>query len=386
MAGMQRFVTYLYSYKGNEKLQNTGFAKVEIRGGQCRLEIHLKGAFSSEVSPGVYLFSREGEMIHAVEIGSLTVSGGGGDCRVMLQSGKIADSPYSIYDMKGIFIPLDDSVMFASQWDDGEIARERIRIWKPAEEPEGEQAQETKAEASVNKTEQKEIPAEVRTEEGASGEEAASGADTVENQAEPSVESEDVKAEDSKEQGEEPVSAKDGEPAAGAASVQATEIPIQEQSAGKELPPKTLLDCFLKLQKREQTVEIFETGKRQVSGIHIELRDIRELPRKFWNLGNNSFLLHGFFNYHYLLLGKRTEGDKEIIFVGVPGIFHSQERIMASLFGFSEFLPGRQKEEKANRGLQEIDSQEQLLETLRAAELSEGLDSQFGYWCHFMMD
>lgn len=366
MAGMQRFVTYLYSYKGNEKLQNTGFAKVEIRGGQCRLEIHLKGALPSDTSPGVYLFSREGEMIHAVEIGTLSLSGGGGDCKVLLQSGKIADSPYSIYDMKGIYIPLDDSVMFASQWDEGEIARERIRIWKPAAE---EQVQEREAEAADNKTEQKEIPEEVRTEEETSGEETVSEVKIVGNQGEP-------------------ISVKDSEPAgnSGAASVQATEIPIQEQDAGKEPGQKTLLDCFFQLQKREQTIEIFETGKRQVSGIHIELRDIRELPKKFWNLGNNSFLLHGFFNYHYLLLGKRTEGDKELIFVGVPGIFHSQERIMASLFGFSEFLPGRQKEEKAARGLQEIDSQEQLLETLRAAELSEGSDSQFGYWCHFMMD
>lgn len=123
-----------------------------------------------------------------------------------------------------------------------------------------------------------------------------------------------------------------------------------------------------------------------MSGIHIELRDIRELPRKFWNLGNNSFLLHGFFNYHYLLLGKRTEGETETIFIGVPGVFHSQEHIMASLFGFSEFLPGRQREEKANRELHEVDSQEQLLKTLRAAELQKKADSQFGYWCHFIMD
>lgn len=362
MAGMQRFVTYLYSYKGNEKLQNTGFAKVEIRGGQCRLEIHLKGALPSEIPPGVYLFSREGEMIHAVKIGTLSPSGGGGDCKVLLPGGKIADSPYSIYDMKGIYIPFDDSVMYASQWDEGGIARERIRIWKPEAE---EQIQEREAEAAGDKTEPKEIPEEVRTEEKTSGEETVSEEKPVENQG-----------------------IKDGEPAAdsGDTSVQATEIPIREQSAGKENLPKTLLDCFFQLQKREQTIEIFETGKRQVSGIHIELRDIRELPKKFWNLGNNSFLLHGFFNYHYLLLGKRTEGDKELIFVGVPGIFHSQERIMASLFGFSEFLPGRQKEEKAARGLQEIDSQEQLIETLRSAELREDSDSQFGYWCHFMMD
>lgn len=310
MAGMQRFVTYLYSYKGNEKLQNTGFAKVEIRGGQCRLEIHLKGALSLEKEPKVYLFSREGEKIYAVEIGSLSLSDGGGDCRVMLPSGRIAGSPYSIFDMKGIFIPLDGNVMFASQWDEGGIARERIRIWKEEEEAaeiSGKQNGEpikTESDETVTETGDDKTVTEAGSEE------------TIR---------ETVSVETVTESGSDEAATEggSGETVTEAASVQATELPVREQAAGEEPSQTTLLDCFLKLQKRVQTVEIFETGKRQVSGIHIELRDIRELPRKFWNLGNNSFLLHGFFNYHYLLLGKRTEGETETIFIGVPGVFHS---------------------------------------------------------------
>lgn len=382
MAGMQRFVTYLYSYKGNEKLQNTGFAKVEIRGGQCSLEIHLKGALSPGKTPGVYLFSREEEMIHAVEIGNLALSNGGGDCKVILQSGKIAGSPYSIYDMKGIIIPLDDSFMYASQWDDGEMLRERIRIWK--QEGEGEEAAEK-------------IEEETEREDEAEGQTFAEGEEDKKEseQEEPVFDRENEKFTGENSDSGDNASAdtdteKTDENAEEAVSVHATELPLQERPVKEDISQKTLLDCFLKLQKRQQTIEIFETGKRQISGIHIELRDIRELPRKFWNLGNNSFLLHGFFNYHYLLLGKRTEEDRETIFVGVPGMFHSQEHVMASLFGFSEFLPGRKGEEEQdrneNQGFQEIDSQEQLFETLRAAELKRKSGSQFGYWCHFIMD
>ncbi len=383
MAGMQRFVTYLYSYKGNEKLQNTGFAKVEIRGGKCSLEIHLKGALSPGKTPGIYLFSREDDLIRAVEIGSLTLSNGGGDCKVILPSGKIAGSPYSINDMKGIIIPLDDSFMYASQWDDGEMLRERIRIWKPegedekaSEKTEGETEREKEAEEQTfaeRKNEKKEAEPEEIVSDG---------------------EKETLIEEDSDRGGNtiaDTDSDKVDETAEEAASVHATELPLQKQPPKEDTSQKTLLDCFLKLPKRQQTVEIFETGKRQISGIQIELRDIRELPRKFWNLGNNSFLLHGFFNYHYLLLGKRTEEDKETIFVGVPGMFHSQEHVMASLFGFSEFLPGRKGEERqqdrnTNQEFQEIESQEQLFETLRAAELERKSGNQFGYWCHFMMD
>lgn len=33
---------------------------------------------------------------------------------------------------------------------------------------------------------------------------------------------------------------------------------------------------------------------KNVECVRIELKDLRELPRKYWYLGNNSFLLHGF--------------------------------------------------------------------------------------------
>lgn len=385
MAGMQRFVTYIYSYKGNEKLQNTGFAKVEIRGGQCSLEIHLKGALSPGKTPGIYLFSREDDLIHAVEIGNLTLSSGGGDCKVILQSGKIAGSPYSIYDMKGIIIPLDDNFMYASQWDDGAILRERIRIWKlegedkdASERIEGEAEREKVAEEQTFAERKDDIDIKEAEPEGtvSDGESETFLEGDSDSRESTFAETESEKAVETVEE---------------AASVHATELPLQKQPPKEDTSQKTLLDCFLKLQKRQQTVEIFETGKRQISGIQIELRDIRELPRKFWNLGNNSFLLHGFFNYHYLLLGKRTEEDKETIFIGVPGMFHSQEHVMASLFGFSEFLPGRkegerQQDRNTKQEFQEIESQEQFLETLRAAELERKSGNQFGYWCHFMMD
>ena len=74
---------------------------------------------------------------------------------------------------------------------------------------------------------------------------------------------------------------------------------------------------------------------KNVECVRIELKDLRELPRKYWYLGNNSFLLHGFFNYRYLVLGKLEE-DKW--FIGVPGIYQQQERVMAAIFGFPEFM------------------------------------------------
>lgn len=50
---------------------------------------------------------------------------------------------------------------------------------------------------------------------------------------------------------------------------------------------------------------------------------------------NNSFLLHGYYNYGHILLGVRPEDNALVL--GVPGEFYVQEKVMASLFGFSEF-------------------------------------------------
>ena len=75
----------------------------------------------------------------------------------------------------------------------------------------------------------------------------------------------------------------------------------------------------------------------QVSYQKVEIQDIRRLPKSNWNLCNNRFLLHGFFNYHYLMLKTLEMNGEKQQFLGVPGIYEQPERMMAMLFGFPEF-------------------------------------------------
>jgi hypothetical protein len=71
----------------------------------------------------------------------------------------------------------------------------------------------------------------------------------------------------------------------------------------------------------------------------IDISDIRRLPKKNWYLCNNSFLIHGFFNYRYLVLVEMEENGGRKMYLGVPGIYEKPERMMAMLFGFPDFLP-----------------------------------------------
>ena len=67
--------------------------------------------------------------------------------------------------------------------------------------------------------------------------------------------------------------------------------------------------------------------------IKIKPEDFIILRQEYQGLVRNSFLLHGYYNYHYILLGKYP--DK--YYLGVPGIMHEQERLAAAMFGFIGF-------------------------------------------------
>ncbi|MGC6174331.1 DUF6128 domain-containing protein [Lacrimispora sp. 38-1] len=71
----------------------------------------------------------------------------------------------------------------------------------------------------------------------------------------------------------------------------------------------------------------------------IKPQDIGLLPRDAWVYGNNSFLLHGYYNYRYLILAKlfNPEGTPRYL-LGIPGHYYSNERYMASMFGFPNFV------------------------------------------------
>lgn len=90
----------------------------------------------------------------------------------------------------------------------------------------------------------------------------------------------------------------------------------------------------------------------------ISRKDLARLPRREWRLANNSFLLHGFYNYHHLLYIEEGEN----CWIGVPGIFHEKEQAAARAFGFPQFY-------RITGGTLELSSEE-----------TDSIED-FGYWC-----
>ena len=107
----------------------------------------------------------------------------------------------------------------------------------------------------------------------------------------------------------------------------------------------------------------------------IDISDIHKFPKQNWYLCNNSFLIHGFFNYHHLMVKKVTENLKTKYYLGVPGVYDKPERMMALLFGFPEFEAGQQEADLDNgKAKQQVDCQ-----TVNQKEETQGTGN-FGYW------
>ena len=82
----------------------------------------------------------------------------------------------------------------------------------------------------------------------------------------------------------------------------------------------------------------------------IKPQDIGMLPRENWVYGNNSFLLHGYYNYRHLILAKlENPGGEPRYLLGVPGHYYSNEKNLASMFGFPNFVLARKQPEQDGR-------------------------------------
>lgn len=89
-------------------------------------------------------------------------------------------------------------------------------------------------------------------------------------------------------------------------------------------------DKWQELIRTYQNVNPFGDGRSYIS---IGPKDITILCEEYQNLSGNSFLLHGFYNYRHLILGK----EEETYYIGVPGTYHEREKKVAVMFGFEAF-------------------------------------------------
>ena len=308
MAGMKRFVTYIYAYAEEKKGSNVGFARIEIRGQDARIEIHLRGVYAASAACRVYLFQREASGgkeatgVTGVLVGEMKLANGSGDGVVVLKGGRVGASPYGITEMEGLFFVIGEERILMSRWREGapfKVGLSGFREWQPEETKEKTAEKGLAAETAAQNEVREAAAAQPEQKEQTPAQDVPSG-----SRVETAAAGEEMEA------------------------IHATELPMRNL-----FPEYDWNAVWEELCREHKPVALFEEWDMQC--IQLELKDLRSLPKKYWYLGNNSFLLHGFFNYRYLLLGRTAE---ERWFLGVPGVYQRQERVMAAIFGFPEFF------------------------------------------------
>ena len=102
---------------------------------------------------------------------------------------------------------------------------------------------------------------------------------------------------------------------------------------------------------RKAPVKLMEDKWQQLSAIYPHIQPFRDerdylsltpsdfvlFPDRFYRAVNNSFLLHGYYNYHHLILARIERRGEIIYYIGVPGNFFEREKQVAIMFGFESF-------------------------------------------------
>lgn len=315
MSDYQRFVSYIYEYSGKKKSGNTGFAKVESRNGVCRMQIHLQGIEEGEGMLEICAFVREGDWLRGISLGKVPAAAPVTEIRLMTPADHVGNVDYSMENLSGLWISSEKGGTYLSIWDEEPVDLDKLVTRIPDENPDDE------GEGSESKEEESASP---DPEQGQSDEKEELTAETEE----------DGKKQEQKLQVQE-----------------AAACPV---SQGRCSGCQSCLSCadrgWERLSEQSFHVQPFE-GEETQDCIRISPGDLGALFRSPGQMGRNSFLWHGYYNYRHLLLARCRDGS---YFLGIPGILENQERMMAGMFGFPQF---------------------------RKAKEPGGSRAPFGYWC-----
>lgn len=389
MADYKRLVSYIYSYESGIRRKNVGFSRVESRNGQCKVTIHITANVSSQEPLKVYLFHREGSQLEGIHMGDMYVKNGVGDFKTETNTMSLMSSGYKLDDISGIIVFLNENKFYGSQWDDQEIRIENFFeynknklnehsdlnpnkmtsakeeqlvkdiVVEPANITDMIMQDELASQIQEPENQEKLLAAEV-SEEQSVPEDTIVINEVVEKvanavhqtfqeksevkQEETTTESTEEEYTSQEEQAQEEVAA--AEYADLQESLEGMGVEDEESEnivleASSMTNPCCCSDnypeCVRNVLRSFPAVKPFPNSSLE-NWVRIEPKDIGMLPVETWILANNSFLLHGYYNYRHLLFGVLQINESPQYVIGVPGLLQSTEQTMAGMFGFHRFL------------------------------------------------
>ena len=273
---LKRWVTYIYKYDSGQRRENAGFIKVQgidnSRGVTARIQIGLKIYKNKPCLCKLYLVTADGKINKLEETHINAMEKDAIVIRLELMWNNPVGDGIPVNEYAGIFFLCDDGDKYLAMWNENA----KIRI----EEPEEQEKQEKQE--KVDKPEGEDV------DKDGDGEGEAVGGNYGE------------------------VSGEDEESCADSSYIN-----------------------FKDLYSDNPKLELDESSQLD-NAIKIKLQDIGKLPVMNWGLVRNSFLMHNYRIFGYLLVCRDKKSGRWVI--GIPSVFSNKERYIAHIYGFDIFV------------------------------------------------
>lgn len=373
MADYKRLVSYIYAYPGGVRDKNVGFAKAEVRNGQFKLTVSVKGVYTDTPELfGVYVMvdgkKHQPGGFTLLKTGTVMVNQGIGQYQDLFNPMNINQSGYTFEDISGIALARENEDFYRmfSLWEDCILNTEDITFAQPeaaaASNPVAQaDSEEVSVKEQVNRTTGQEAERKSAEMSGNVRE-----SETVRRNAE------DVSENEVEDVVEAAVTSKPATPESAQSAGQQTDLQqetaqmkaqqVRAMEAVQELlfrntnpqgtmpqntklqhttpqnvKPQEEMPAFEKVFINRDFIDAFEDDYFY-DCVEVTPELLKQLPIEDDAVVNNSFLVHGYYNFKHILFGKVCENDNNTrYFIGVPGMYCNRERFMASMFGFCNF-------------------------------------------------
>lgn len=298
----KKIVSYFDYYVNGEKKCSCGYAKLLVKDEAVTIEIQVKDIGADENSAresSMCEIWTEGEKER--RLGRFVIDQGTG-CYYACHKVKNTDGAgLSIFDVCGLKLVLSEDKYCLTSWEWGKLPEWTMQS-EAAMEPE-----------AVRQDEEEKKPEAVRQDE------------------------EEKKAEAVRQNEPEKEAGSDG-------ALKKSEIIFSKETEG--IQEELYEDKWKQLCSIYPVCHPFGEEEEYIA---ITLKDFVVLRKEYQNLVSNSFLLHSFYNYHHLILGKMGPND-EIYYIGAPGNYFEREKKVAVMFGFEGFARSSAADGRTERG------------------------------------
>lgn len=370
MADYKRLVSYIYAYPGGVRDKNVGFAKAEVRNGQFKLTVSVKGVYTDTPELfGVYVMvdgkKHQPGGFTLLKTGTVMVNQGIGQYQDLFNPMNINQSGYTFEDISGIALARENEDFYRmfSLWEDCILNTEDITFAQPeaaaASNPVVQaDSGEVSVKEQVNRTtgqeaERKSVEMSENVRESETVRRNAE--DVSENEVEEAAVTSKPATPESAQSAGQQADLQQETAQMKAQQVRAMEA-VQEllfrntnpqgtmpqntklqHTTPQNAKPQEEMPAFEKVFINRDFIDAFEDDYFY-DCVEVTPELLKQLPIEDDAVVNNSFLVHGYYNFKHILFGKVCENDNNTrYFIGVPGMYCNRERFMASMFGFCNF-------------------------------------------------